>query len=163
MSAYGGFNPIQDGLFWGCSCMAGKKATLPKICHTSYNDETWHSYALPKEDQQIIWIMWHTHPLSSADVSIFSVKIAKFCYIRKCRYGFYFDAYLLTFSVFFGSLKIAFVNMLTILMMSAKMATLGLLKIKLFWNNSYGVIISDHDVTNKMLSWDSNYIVGVVM
>ena len=97
-----GFNPIQDGLFWGCPWMGGKEATLPKICHTSYSGETWHSYALPKEDQQIIWIMWHTHPLSSADVSIFSVEIAKFCYIRKYRYGFHFDAYLLTFSVFLG-------------------------------------------------------------
>ena len=31
------FNPIQDGLFWGCSRMRGggsKKAPLPKICHT---------------------------------------------------------------------------------------------------------------------------------
>ena len=53
--------------------------------------------------------------------------------------------------------------MVTILMMSAKMATLGLLKTKLFWNNSYDVIISDYDVTNKIVSCDSNYIVGVVM
>ena len=29
----------------------GFLASLPKICHTmSYNDETWHSYTLPKED-----------------------------------------------------------------------------------------------------------------
>ena len=29
------FNPIQDGLFRGCSRMGGaKKAPLPKICHT---------------------------------------------------------------------------------------------------------------------------------
>ena len=29
-------NPIQDGHFWGCSRMGwrGKKAPLPKICHT---------------------------------------------------------------------------------------------------------------------------------
>ena len=27
-------NPIQDGLFWGCTRMGGgKKAPLPKICH----------------------------------------------------------------------------------------------------------------------------------
>ena len=32
--------------------------------------------------------------------------------------------------------------MVTILMMSAKIATLGLLKIKVFWNNGFGVIIS---------------------
>ena len=53
--------------------------------------------------------------------------------------------------------------MVTILMMSAKMATLGLLKIKVFWNKGYDVIISVHDVTNKILSRDSNYIVDVVM
>ena len=48
-------------------------------------------------------------------------------------------------------------------MMSAKMATLGLLKIKVFWNKGYDVIIFVHDVTNKILSRDSNYIVDVVM
>ena len=53
--------------------------------------------------------------------------------------------------------------MFTILMISPKMATLVLLKIKVFWNNSYDVIISVHDVTNKILSRDSNYIVDVVM
>ena len=31
-----------------------KWSPLPKICHTSYNDETWHSYTLPKEDPKII-------------------------------------------------------------------------------------------------------------
>ena len=53
--------------------------------------------------------------------------------------------------------------MVTILMMSAKMATPGLLKIKAFWNKGYDVIISVHDVTNKLLSRDSNYIVDVVV
>ena len=48
-------------------------------------------------------------------------------------------------------------------MMSAKMATPGLLKIKVFWNKGYDVIISVHDVTNKILSRDSNYNVNVVM
>ena len=42
------------------------------------------------------------------------------------------------------------------------MATLGLLKIKIFWNKSYDVIISVHDVTNKILSLDSYYIVDMV-
>ena len=53
--------------------------------------------------------------------------------------------------------------MVTILMMSAKMATPGLLKIRVFWNKGYDVIISVHDVTNKILSRDSNYNVNVVM
>ena len=47
--------------------------------------------------------------------------------------------------------------------MSAKMATSGLLKIKIFWKKGYDVIISVHDVTNKILSRDSNYIIDVVM
>ena len=46
-------------------------------------------------------------------------------------------------------------------MMSAKMATPGLLKITVFWNKGYDVIISVDDVTNKILSRDSNYIVDV--
>ena len=48
-------------------------------------------------------------------------------------------------------------------MMSAKMATPGLLKIKVFWNKGYDVIIYVYDVTRKILSGDSDYIVDVVM
>ena len=53
--------------------------------------------------------------------------------------------------------------MVKILMMTAKMATPGFLKIKVFWNKGYDVIIPAHDVTNKIVSRDSNYIVDVVM
>ena len=53
-------------------------------------------------------------------------------------------------------------NMVTILIMSAKMATPGLLKIKIFWNKGYDVIISVHEVFNKILSCDSNYIADVM-
>ena len=53
--------------------------------------------------------------------------------------------------------------MVEILMMSAKLVTPGLLKIKIFWNKGQDVIISVHDVTNKGLSRDSNYTVAVVM
>ena len=47
-------------------------------------------------------------------------------------------------------------------MMSAKLATVGLLKIKAFWNKGYDVITFVCDVTNKILSRDSNYIVDAV-
>ena len=46
--------------------------------------------------------------------------------------------------------------MVIILMMSGKMATPGLLKIMVFWKKGY-------EVTDKILSFDSNYIVDVVM
>ena len=47
--------------------------------------------------------------------------------------------------------------------MSAKLTTLDVLKIKIFWNKDYGVMISVHDITNKTLSRDSNDIINVVM
>ena len=48
-------------------------------------------------------------------------------------------------------------------MMSAKTATPGLLKINVFWNIGFDLIISANDVTKKILSRDSNYIVDVVV
>ena len=51
---------------------------------------------------------------------------------------------------FFNSLKIVLINMITILMISAKMATLGFLKITVFWNKGYDVVMSVYDVTNKI-------------
>ena len=53
--------------------------------------------------------------------------------------------------------------MVTVFMMSAKMATIALLKTNGFLNKGYGIIISVHDVTNKIFSSDSNYIVDVAM
>ena len=53
--------------------------------------------------------------------------------------------------------------MIKILMMSAKIATAALLKIKIFSNKGYYVIYFVYDVTNKILSHDSNYIMDVVM
>ena len=52
------------------------------------------------------------------------------------------------------------INMVAILM-SAKLGTLGLLKIKVFWNEGSDVITFVQDVTNKVR--DSNYIIDMVM
>ena len=60
------------------------------------------------------------------------------------------------FLTFLESLKIFLINVVLILMMSAKMATPGLLKIKVFWNKGYDVII-------QSLLHDSNYIIDVFM
>ena len=60
-------------------------------------------------------------------------------------------------------MQVALISMVAILMIPAKLATLGLLKIKVFWNKSYDFIISAHDVTYKILTRDSNYMVNVVM
>ena len=48
-------------------------------------------------------------------------------------------------------------------MMTAKLATLGLLIIKVFGNKGYDVITPVHDDINKVLLRDSNYILDLVM
>ena len=63
----------------------------------------------------------------------------------------------------FKSLKIVLINIFGILMISAKLATLQILKINAFWNKSYDVIISVPDFINKVLWRDSIYNVVVVM
>ena len=52
--------------------------------------------------------------------------------------------------------------MVTTLMISAKIVTLGPLKIKVLWSKGYEVIISVYDVSNEILSLDPSYIVDVV-
>ena len=103
------------------------------------------------------------HPMSPAGISNFLPEISKFCYIKKYMYRLHFDTKFLILLTFLESLKIVLIKKVIILMMSAKMATPGLLKITVFWNKGYDVIIPVHDVTNKILSRDSNYIVDVVM
>ena len=53
--------------------------------------------------------------------------------------------------------------MVAILMMSGKLASLGLLKVKLFWSKGYGFIIFAHEVTKQIFTPGSNYIADVVM
>ena len=57
----------------------------------------------------------------------------------------------------FESLKVVLIKMVATLMMSGKLATPGLLKIKVFWKKGCDVIISVHDVTSKILSSESNF------
>ena len=53
--------------------------------------------------------------------------------------------------------------MVTVLLVSAKITTLGLLKIKVFWNKGYDVIIFVQDIMSKTFSLDSSEVVDVVM
>ena len=65
-----------------------------------------------------------THTMTTADISIFSPEISKFCYIKKYRYRLH-----LAHLAFLESLRICLVNLVIISIMSAKMAILDLLKI----------------------------------
>ena len=53
--------------------------------------------------------------------------------------------------------------LINMVMISANLATPGLLKIKIFWNKGYDVIVLDYGITNKILSRDADYIVDVVI
>ena len=53
--------------------------------------------------------------------------------------------------------------MVAIFIMAANLASLDFFKIKIFGNKGYDVIILVHDVTNKILSHDSNNVVDVLM
>ena len=72
-------------------------------------------------------------------------------------------SYIISNGFIFESLKTVLMDMATILTMSAKMATVGLLRIMVFGNKGYDVVISVHDFNNKILSSDSNCIVDVVI
>ena len=62
-------------------------------------------------------------------------------------------------------MKVVLINMVTILIMSVKLATgySGTFHNTGILNEGYDVIIPIHDFINKILSRDSNYIVDVVM
>ena len=61
------------------------------------------------------------------------------------------------------SLKVTLINMVTILSISAKLVTLGLLKIKAIQNESYDVIIFVHDIAKKTLPHAPNCIIYAAM
>ena len=84
-------NPIQDGHFRGYSRMEGGKfAPLTKICQL-YPTVMKLGTVIPylKKIQKIY--QSRCTPLSSADISIFSPEIIKFCHIKKYRYRVHFD------------------------------------------------------------------------
>ena len=59
--------------------------------------------------------------------------------------------------------RVALKKIVAILMMSPKLATFSLPKIKIFQKAGCDVVISVHEVTNKVLSSDSNHTVDVAM
>ena len=95
----------------------------------SYNNETWHAYNLPKENPKNIWNTWHT-PWDLVISAFFHKKLAMFATSRNTD----IDCILIrNFKFFFlESLKIVLINMVTILIMPPKLATLRLLEINQF-------------------------------
>ena len=106
-----------------------------------------------------------THLLSSASISIFSLQISNFHYIRKYRYTSNFNTWFLILFTFLESLKVFFINMFAVLTTSAKMATLKemamkrkyLLKEKVFWSKVMKSKFLSKSHQQNFITWPKLY------
>ena len=125
------------------------RAAHPKICHTYPTMMKLGTVIpYPKKIQKIyesrdtpLEFCWHQH---------FSPEISKFCYIKKCRYRLHFGPQFNFFNfcwVFKDFLNKTGYNFDDV----SKKGYLGLLKINIFWNKGYDIIIPVDDITNKIL------------
>ena len=128
------FNPIQDGLFRGCSRMGGGLfgPPLSKIRHTYPT--------MMKLGTVIPYLRKIQKMYKSRDTYFDSCRHQRFftgnqqilphqeVHIRRLD----FDTEFLILLTFLESLVIVLINMVTILMISAKITTPGLLKIRVF-------------------------------
>ena len=85
-------NPIQDEHFRGCSRMEGAKSP-PSLKSLTHILQWWNLAQLYLTWRRSKKYVTHvTHPLSFADITIFSPGISKFCYIKKYRHRLHFNA-----------------------------------------------------------------------
>ena len=119
-------NHIQDGVFRAAhGWSGGKKTRLPKICHTypiTMKLGTVIRYL--KKIQRLLNHM--THPLSSADISAFFTGNQPILLYQEIQICIPFRYLISNSSNFSWVFKDCLINMVTILMMSANMATPGL-------------------------------------
>ena len=85
------FNPIQDGHFRGCSRMGGGGKGLPSLKSVTHILQWWNLEVIPYLKKILKIYESRDTPLTSANISIFSPEISKFCYIKKSRYRMHFS------------------------------------------------------------------------
>ena len=144
-------NLLRIGIFDAAQGCVEQKGSLPKICHT-YLTVMKLGTVIPYLKKTQKRYESRDTPLDLCWNQLFYCKVANFAISEK-----------IAFWCIFETLKVFLIKMVTILIMSQKLATPGLLKIKIFRNKGYDVIIPDSDVTNKILSRDSKYIIDAVM
>ena len=139
---------FRMGLFGAAHGWGVKRLPLSKICHT-YPKIMKLGTVIPylKKTQKIYES--HNTSLEFCLHQHFSIKNQQFLLYQKIQIQT--ALWYIILLTFFESLKIFLTNMVTILMMSAKLATPSLLKIEIFQNKGYDVIILDYDITNKIL------------
>ena len=153
---------LRMGLFrtahgWGRE----KRSPVPKICYT---------YSTMMKLRRVIPYLKKTQksyesrdtPLEFCQHQHFFIGNQQILLYQKIQIQIAFLHIIYNLLTFFEFLKIFFISMVKSLITSAKLAAPGLLKI-IFQNKGYDVLIVDCDVTNKVLSRDSNHIVDVSM
>ena len=86
-------SPIHDGPFRGCSRMGWGPKSPPPLKSATNALQWWNLAQLYLTQRRSRKRMNHvTHPLSSTDINIFSLKISKFCYDKKYRYRLHSNA-----------------------------------------------------------------------
>ena len=138
-------NPNQDGSF-GSAYEGRGGLFLSSFIHILAQ-----LYLAQRKCKNIKYKNYVTHHLSSVDISIFSTKIRNLLYQIQVIFQYIISFNLLILLPFLESLKVILINMVAILMMLETLASLGLLKIKVFLNKEYDVVISVHDITKKNL------------
>ena len=147
------FNLIQDGLFRSCSKLGSKKVLFSKICHT---------YPTIMKLGTAVRYLKRIHKIYKSRETSHDLCWYQFFFTGNQQLLLYQEIQIIALTLF-KSLKVVLINKVAILIMSAKLAILGPLRIKVFWNKVYDVLSFFHDVTNKILLRDSNYIVIGVM
>ena len=150
-------NPIQDGLFQGCSRMGRGQKGPPSLKSVTQILQWWN----PKKIQKIyesrdtaLEFCWHQHFFTrNQQILLYQEKQIQisFWYIisNYCKFFWVFNDCFSKYGYNFDDVS---KNGYTRLSLN-----------KAILKNGYDVIISNHDVTSKILSCDSNYVVGVVM
>ena len=125
---------MKDGHFWAAHGWGGAKAPLPspKICHTYPTIMKFGTITPYLKKMQKTYESRDTHP-EFCWHHHFLPEISKFCSIKKYSYKLHIGTYFLMLLTVLEYLKIISINLVIILMVSAKMATPGLLKIEVFW------------------------------
>ena len=109
----------------------GKKTSLLKICHT-YPTMMKLGKVILTLRRSKKYVNHIKHLLSSAVISISSPEICNFRYTKEYKHRLHFNIQFLILLSLFESLKVVLINMASILMMSARFATLGLSKTEYF-------------------------------
>ena len=86
-----GLTQFRMGFFGAAHGWGDRKVPFPKICHI-YPIMMKLDTVIPYLRKIQKMYKLRAHLLSSADISIFSPKISKFCYIKKSTYRLDFDA-----------------------------------------------------------------------